>query len=88
MANTTSAKKAARKIARQTIVNKSRRSRVRGFVRQVEEAISSGDRAKALAAMSAAEPELMRAAQKGVMHKQTASHKVSRLAKRIAKLAG
>lgn len=86
MANTTSAKKAARKIARQTIVNKSRRSRVRGFVRKVEESVSTGDRTKALAAMNAAEPELMRAAQKGVMHKRTASRKVSRLAKRVAKL--
>ena len=86
MANTKSAKKATRRIARQTAVNKSRRSRVRNFVRKVEEAISSGDRTQALAAMSAAEPELARAAQKGVMHKQTASRKVSRLAKRIAKL--
>jgi len=86
MANTTSAKKASRKIARRTAVNKSRRSQVRGQMRKVEEAISSGDRTRALAAMAAAEPAIMRAAQKGVMHKNSASRKVSRLAKRIARL--
>jgi small subunit ribosomal protein S20 len=86
MANTTSAKKAARKIARRTAVNKSRRSRVRGFVRRVEEAIGSGDKTTALAAMKAAEPEIMRAVQKGVLPKNTASRKVSRLTHRVAKL--
>ena len=86
MANTTSAKKAARKIARRTAVNKTRRSRVRGFIRKVEEAIATGDKTTALAALSQAEPELMRAAQKGVVHKNTASRKVSRLTHRIAKL--
>ncbi len=86
MANTTSAKKATRKIARRTIVNKARRSRVRGFVRTVEEAITAGDKAAAVAAMKAAEPELTRAARKGMMPKNTASRKISRLTQRIAKL--
>jgi small subunit ribosomal protein S20 len=86
MANTKSAKKAARKIARRTQVNKARRSRVRTFVSGVEEAIASGDKVKALAALHAAEPEIMRAAQKGVTHKNTASRKISRLSHRIAKL--
>ncbi len=87
MANTTSAKKAARKIARRTVVNKARRSRMRGFVRTVEEAIASGDKTTATAALRAAEPEIMRAAQKGVVAKNTASRKVSRLTRRLAKLA-
>lgn len=86
MANTRSAKKATRRIARQTMVNKSRRSRMRTAVRVVEEAITSGDRTAAVEAMKNAEPELMRAAQKGVIHKNGASRKVSRLAQRIAKL--
>jgi small subunit ribosomal protein S20 len=86
MANTSSAKKAARKIVRRTAINKSRRSRMRTVVRKVEEAIASGDRTNALDAFRAAEPELMRAAQKGVVHKNTASRKVSRLSQRIAKL--
>ncbi len=86
MANTTSAKKATRKIAHRTLVNKTRRSRVRGFVRKVEEAISAGDKNTALAAMKDAEPEMMRAAQKGIWPRNTASRKVSRLMHRIAKL--
>jgi small subunit ribosomal protein S20 len=86
MANTKSAKKAARKIVRRTEVNRARRSRVRGFVRSVEEAIDRGDEAAALASLKAAEPELMRAAQKGVVHRRTASRKVSRLTRTIAKL--
>ena len=86
MANTTSAKKATRKIARRTAVNKARRSRVRNFVRKVEEAISSGDQAAASAALRAAQPELMRAAGKGVLHTNTASRKVSRLAQRVKSL--
>jgi small subunit ribosomal protein S20 len=86
MANTTSAKKAVRKIARRTAINKTRRSRMRTAVRKVEEAIAAGDRNAAVTAMSHAEPELMRAAQKGVIHKNAASRKVSRLAQRIAKL--
>ena len=83
MANTTSAKKATRKIARRTAVNKNRRSRVRTFVRKVEEAIAAGDKVAAEAALKAAQPELQRAATKGVMHRNTASRKVSRLANRV-----
>jgi len=86
MANTTSAKKATRKIARRTIVNKSRRTQMRGAVRQVEEAIKSGDRAAALKALATAEPALMRAAQRNIVHKNNASRKVSRLNAQIAKL--
>jgi small subunit ribosomal protein S20 len=86
MANTSSAKKMVRKIARRTEVNKARRSRMRTMVRQVEEAIASGDKAKAMAALGAAEPEMMRAAQKGIVHKSTASRKVSRLTKRVKAL--
>ena len=87
MANTTSAKKATRKIARRTIINKSRRTQMRGSVRVVEEAIASGDREAALKAMTRAEPELMKAAQRNIVHKNQASRKVSRLAHQIAKLA-
>ena len=83
MANTSSAKKAARQMITRTDVNKGRRSRVKTEVRSVEEAIKSGDRAKAEAALRAAEPLLARNAQKGIMHKKTASRKVSRLAKRV-----
>jgi small subunit ribosomal protein S20 len=86
MANTKSAKKAARQIARRTIINKSRRSRVRSAVRKVEEAISAGDRPAALAAMVEAEPAIIRAAQKGIVHRNAANRKVSRLTHRIAKL--
>jgi small subunit ribosomal protein S20 len=86
MANTTSAKKATRKIARRTIVNKARRSRMRGVVRKLEEAIASGDAKAAKAALKEAEPAIMRAAQQGVMPKNTASRKVSRLTHQIAKL--
>jgi small subunit ribosomal protein S20 len=86
MANTKSAKKAARKIARRTEINKARRSQMRTFVRKVEEAIASGNRDTALAALKEAEPVIMRAAQKGVVHKHTASRKVSRLTHRIAQL--
>ena len=87
MANTKSARKATRKIARRTIVNKTRRSQLRGSIRKIEEAIAGGDRTAALAAFKEAEPAIMRAAQRGVVHKNNASRKVSRLAHRIAKLA-
>ncbi|MTH99752.1 30S ribosomal protein S20 [Roseibium sp. RKSG952] len=87
MANTPSAKKAARKIARRTATNKARRSRVRTFLRKVEEAIASGDHSAASAALKAAQPEIMRAASKGVMHSNTASRKVSRLSARVKSLA-
>lgn len=83
MANTRSAKKATRKIATRTEVNTARRSRVRTFVRKVEEAIAAGDKTAADTALRAAQPELMRAASKGVMHKNTAARKVSRLAHRV-----
>jgi small subunit ribosomal protein S20 len=83
MANTKSAKKMVRKIARRTEVNKSRRSRVRTFIRKVEEAVASGDKTAAITALKAAEPEIMRSVQKGVLHKNTASRKVSRLAARV-----
>jgi small subunit ribosomal protein S20 len=87
MANTSSAKKATRKIARRTAVNKARRSRIRSFIRKVEEAIASGDATVAKAALQAAQPELMRAATKGVLHANTASRKVSRLASRVKALS-
>jgi small subunit ribosomal protein S20 len=86
MANTSSARKATRKIVRRTAVNKSRRTKLRGFLRTVEEAIATGDRAKALAALKAAEPVIMRSAQRGVVHPNAASRKVSRLSHRVAKL--
>ena len=87
MANTTSAKKAARQAVRNTEINKSRRSRMRTFLRKVEEALASGDQAVASEALRAAQPEIVRAAQKGVIHKNNASRKVSRLAARV-KLLG
>jgi small subunit ribosomal protein S20 len=87
MANTTSARKAARQAVRRTEVNKSRTSRMRLSVRKVEEAVSSGDKAAAKAALSAAEPILMRASQKGVVHKKSAARKVSRLAARVKSMA-
>ncbi|KZK89186.1 30S ribosomal protein S20 [Pseudovibrio sp. Ad5] len=86
MANTPSAKKAARKIARQTATNKARRSRVRTYVRKVEEAIVAGDQAAANEAFKVAQPEIMRASTKGVMHANTASRKVSRMNARIKAL--
>jgi small subunit ribosomal protein S20 len=86
MANTKSARKATRVIARRTEVNKTRRSQMRNSVRKVEEAIQSGDRSAAMTALKAAEPAIMRAAQRGIVHKNNASRKVSRLAHRIAKL--
>ena len=86
MANTKSAKKAARQIARRTVVNKARRSRTRSAIRKVEEAIAAGDRSQALSAMAVAEPALIRAAQKNIVHRNAARRKVSRLAHRIAKL--
>jgi small subunit ribosomal protein S20 len=87
MANTKSARKATRVIARRTEVNKARRSVLRNSMRKVEEAIASGDKNVASAALKAAEPVIMRAAQRGVVHKNNASRKVSRLAHRVAKLS-
>lgn len=86
MANTPSAKKAARKIARRTATNKARRSRVRTYLRKVEEAIASGDQTAANEALKAAQPEIMRAATKGVLHANTASRKMSRLNARVKAL--
>ena len=86
MANTSSARKAARVIARRTAVNKSRRSRMRTIMAKVEEAITAGDLSRARKALSQAEPVIMRAAQQGVVHRNAASRKVSRLTKRVAKL--
>ena len=88
MANTSSAKKAARQAIRRTEMNKSRSSRVKGEVRKIEEAIASGDKVKAVAALKAVEPVLVRGAQKGVLHKKAASRKVSRLTHRVKSMAG
>ena len=87
MAKPKSARKATRVIARRTEVNKARRSVLRTSMRKVEEAIAAGDKGAAAAALKAAEPVIMRAAQRGVVHQNNASRKVSRLAHRIAKLA-
>jgi small subunit ribosomal protein S20 len=88
MANTKSAKKANRVIGRRTAVNKARRTRTRSSWRVVEEAIAAGDAKGAAAALRKAESETMRSVTKGVMHKNTASRKVSRLASRINALSG
>ena len=87
MANTSSAKKMVRKIAARTEVNKSRRSRVRTFIRKVEEAIDAGDAAKAQEALKAAQPEMHRAVSKGIFHKNTVSRKLSRLSGRVKALS-
>ena len=86
MANTKSAKKMVRKIAKRTEVNKARRSRMRSFIRSVEEAITAGNKVAAQEALKNAEPAIMRNGQKGILHKRAASRKVSRLSKRVAKL--
>ncbi len=83
MATTKSAKKAVRKMARKTEVNKSRRSRMRTYVRQVEEAIDAGDRKAAQDALQKAQPVIMQAAQRRILHKSTASRRVSRLSARV-----
>ncbi len=88
MANTKSAKKAARQTVRRTEANKGRRSRARSYARKVEEAIAAGDKAAAAAALKEAEPVLARTAQKGLVHRKTASRKVSRLAKRVSAMQG
>lgn len=87
MANTSSAKKMVRKIERRTAVNKARRSRVRTFLRKVEEAIATGDKTAADAAFRDAMPELHRAVSRGVFHKATAARKLSRLSSRIKALS-
>ncbi len=88
MANTSSAKKAARQMVRRTEINKARRSRVKTTVRKVEEAIAAGQKPEALAALKVAEPILISTAQKGVLHKKAASRKVSRLTTRVNALKG
>jgi small subunit ribosomal protein S20 len=87
MPNIASAKKRTRTTAKRTKINQARKTRVRGFVRKVEEAIAKGDTAAAQAALKAAEPEIMRGVTKGVLHKNTGARKVSRLTKRVSKLA-
>lgn len=87
MANSPQAMKRARQIERRTAVNKNRRSRIRTFLRRVEEAIASGDKAVATEALRNAQPELMRGVTKGVVHKNTAARKISRLAARVKAIA-
>ena len=87
MPNIASAKKRTRTTAKRTAINTARKSRVRGFVRKVEEALAKGDKNAAQAALKVAEPEIMRGVSKGILHKNTGSRKVSRLAKRVAKLS-
>ncbi len=83
MANTSSAKKATRVSTRRAIINKNRTSLVRTTVRKVEEAIAAGKKTDAEAALKVAQPQLARGAQKGILHKNTASRKVSRLTARV-----
>ncbi|AUC53590.1 MAG: 30S ribosomal protein S20 [Sagittula sp.] len=83
MANTPQSKKRARQSEKRYAVNKARRSRIRTYLRKVEEAIASGDQSAAQEALKAAQPELMRGVTKGVFHKNTASRKMSRLASRV-----
>ena len=87
MANTAQSKKRARQNESRASVNKSRRSRIRTFLRKVEEAISNGDKSAASAALTAVQPELMRGVSKGIFHKNTAARKMSRLSARVKKIA-
>ena len=87
MANTPQAKKRARQNEKRFAINKARRSRIRTFLRKVEEALESGDKDASVAALKAAQPELMRGVTKGVFHKNTASRKMSRLSARVKALA-
>ena len=87
MANIRSAAKAARKAKRREAINTARKSRVRSYVRKVEEAIATGDVKAAQEALRAAQPEIVRGANKRVMHKRAASRKVSRLARRVKAIA-
>jgi small subunit ribosomal protein S20 len=86
MANTPQSKKRARQNERRYEVNKARRSRIRTFLRKVEEALATGDKDAAAAALKAAQPELMRGVTKGIVHKNTAARKMSRLAARVKSL--
>ena len=87
MANHASALKRVRRNKRREDINKARRSRVRTFIRKVEEAIASGDKSAADTALRAAQPEVMRAAAKGIFHKNLAARKLSRLSARVKVLA-
>ncbi len=86
MANTPQSKKRARQNERRFQVNKARRSRVRTFLRKLEEAIESGDKEAAQAALRAAQPELMRGVSRGIFHKNTIARKMSRLSSRVKAL--
>jgi small subunit ribosomal protein S20 len=86
MANSPSSKKRALQAARRADINKARRSRMRTFIRKVEEAITGGDQAAAAEALRLAQPEIMRNVSRGVVHKNTASRKISRLAGRVKAL--
>ena len=86
MPNIASAKKRTRTIAKRTAINHARKSRIRSVTRKVEEALTAGDKVAAAAALKAAEPEIMRGVTKGIVHKNAAARKVSRLTKRLAKL--
>jgi len=88
VANHKSAEKRMRQTVRRTEVNKSRTSRIRTFVKKVETALATGDAGAAAAALKAAQPELQRGVTKGVLHKRTASRKISRLAQRVKALGG
>ncbi len=83
MANSPQAKKRARQNERNRIVNKDRRSRIRSFIRKVEEAIAGGDKESAMVALKSAQPELMRGVSKGIFHKNTVARKMSRLSARV-----
>ncbi|MBL3705137.1 30S ribosomal protein S20 [Sulfitobacter sp. BDSS02] len=87
MANTPQSKKRARQNESRFTVNKARRSRIRTYLRKVEEAIASGDKEVAIAALRDAQPELMRGVTKGVLHKNTAARKMSRLSSRVKALS-
>lgn len=86
MANSPQAKKRARQIERRTKVNKMRKSRIRTYLRKVEEAIAGGDQAAAAEALKSAQPELMRGVTKGILHKNTVARKMSRLSSRVKAL--
>lgn len=86
MANSPQSKKRARQAQRRTLINKTRRTRIRTYLRKVEEALAGGDAAVAAAALREAQPEVMRGVSKGILHKNTASRKISRLSARVKAL--
>ncbi|PYE84324.1 30S ribosomal protein S20 [Pseudoroseicyclus aestuarii] len=87
MANTPQSKKRARQNERRETINRMRRSRIRTYLRKVEEAIASGDQTVAATALREAQPEMMRGVTKGVLHKNTVARKMSRLTHRVKALA-